>query len=454
MEHILDIDSKRFIVGLEWIKIAGGDPLLAARTHARSRKSPLSLLRAVEMDEGQLVYQVGLARQKQKSKTVYSAAAHLANLFPSMIAIDRLENDLYWICVSDNGRVLPGHDIAASDSEIRAIFSELQAEYTLDYMRLLMPKDVSSALGLTGFEDISPLAMLEEHEPDSSIQLKNLMGIPNSVYLSIAMAVLMAGGWAYLNHLEAEKARKLQELMEREAAEAAALEAQMAESKKNEITDDDLLSRAREEELLWLRDDFNTLNLMTAMKHMLVTRYELPRSHSGWSLETLSFNKLTKGELISLWKRDSGQLKALNDYFEGRASVSFSPQVDVGRVGLQVNMGSEGIADIESHLKKNGLNYQDIADVLIENKFEFTISVLKQEARKEVIKGLKNKSLESMPQLNMRMRKFEVVGSGKSDYVRLMAALEDAKNMLPDDITFDLVEGKFGWRFTGILYEL
>lgn len=454
MEQILEVGSHRYIIGLEWNPLTGSDPVLAARTMAKARKSPLGLLRTINTGDGQVIHQAGLAQKKVKG-VILAGAAQLANISPSMIAIDRLSEDLYWICVTDNGRVLPGHDAVASDSEVRRLFHELAEEYQLDYMRLVMTEDVAQTLSIGRIvEDISPLDLLEKTPPGDNLKLKNLIGVSNTTILGAIIGIMLVGGGGYWKYTEQIRQREYEEQMALEAMEAEAAEkARLANIKKGP-TDEEILAKAKEEEVGWLRDEFNQKGLLNALKHVYVLSGSMPTRQQGWVLEGISFNGESLKELRTAWKRDGGDLKGLKSALQGKGNVFFSSDFQQANASHKISLGDRGIQDIESFLKTRGMKQHTLVDLLFAEKLDFGVTVTTKTERQSSIEGLKDKSLEKVPQLIVKKWLFAISGTDVNSYVRLMAILEQVENMTPETIDVSRIDGAFVWKFTGTLQDL
>ena len=454
MEQILEVGGHRYIIGLEWNPLSGSDPLLAARTLAKARKSPLGLLRTINTGDGQVIHQAGLAQRAVKG-IILAGAAQLANISPSMIAIDRLSDELYWLCVTDNGRVLPGHDSVASDSEIKRLFHDLAEDYQLDYMRLVMTEEVAETLSIGRVvENISPLDLLEASEPGDNLKLKNLVGVSNTTILGAIIGIMLVGGGGYWKYADEIRQREYEQQMALEAMEADAAEKARLAAIPKGPTDDELLAKAREEEVVWLQEEFNHKNLINALKHVYVLTSTLPTRDSGWELQGVSFNSDNTQELRTSWKRDGGSLKGLKDALDGKGNVFFSSDFKLANSSHKIRLGDRGIQDIESFLKQRGMRQHTLVDLFLAENLDFGISVTTKTERKSSIEGLKDKSLESIPQLTVKKWLFAISGQDVDSYIKLMNILQQVDNMTPETIDVSRINGAFVWKFTGTLQDL
>lgn len=461
MERIFDIGGKRLVTSLEWMKLQGKDAALAAKLQAKQRGSKLGTLRTVAIEDGPTVSQVGLCHSKKVKGAFYSAAAHLANIHPSIIAIEQLEDDQFWFCVIGEGRVIPGYDVITSGTEIRNMFQELSASTSLDYMKMLMTSRVAMELsldddGLDNLINQSPIEAMSEEAVAENTRIKNLIGIPNTVYMGLALVVLVGSFGGFMKYQEVQKQRELEALIAMEAMDLNKIEKEVTVEKVIDQgpTDDELLRRARQQEIEWLRDDFNSLNAMPALKHFYFMVKELPRYKAGWKLDRITFVSNSPKTLTAQWSREKyGTPYSIREAFGSDVSVSFTPEMNVSRTGHKISLGSRGVEDILGYIRSKGQNNQVFATDLMNNSLKFTATVKNLEQRRESIAGLKNKAFERMPQLSMRIREFQITGDSLDGFVSLMDVVQRANNFLPELINLERVQDGISWKVTGSLYE-
>nr|WP_274645069.1 type 4b pilus protein PilO2 [Pseudomonas serbica] len=421
---------------------------------AKARKSSLGLLRTVTDSDGHVIHQVGLAQKKVKG-VILAAAAQIATISKSAIAISQLSGELYWLCITDNGRVLPGYDRIGNAAEIIKAFQEFEEDYQVSYMQLLMTSDVAQALRVRhGVEDINPLDILAEQVPTDAIKLKNLAGISNTTMLGAAIGILLVGGGGYWKYTEELRQRALEEQLALEAFEAESREKARLAGLTKGPTDEEILAKAREEEVTWLRDSFNSRSLINALKHMYVMTSRMPLQQGGWTLDSIVFAGSNPQELRTTWKRNGGTLASLKDGLEGQGAVSFSNDFSQASASHKISLGNRGIEDIEHFIPERGLRQHQLVDLFIAEGFPFSISTVTTTQRPSNIKGLKDKTLENVPQLFVKKWSFGLSGKNKDSFVKLMSLLQNVENMTPDSVEVVRTGGDFSWKFTGILQDL
>lgn len=461
MERIFDIGGKRLVTSLEWIKLQGKDAALAAKTQAKQRGSKLGTLRTVAMEDSPTVSQVGVCHSKKLKGAYYSAAAHLANVHSSIIAIEQLDEDQFWFCVISDGRVIPGYDSVTSATEIRNMFQELSTSIPLEYMKMLMTSRVAMQLGLDddGLDNLinqSPVDAMAELAVAENTRIKNLIGVPGTVYMGIMLVLLVAAFGGFMKYQEIQKQRELDELMAQEAMDLNKIEKEVTVEKVIDQgpTDDELLRRARQQEIEWLRDDFNTINTMPAFKHFYFLSKELPRYKAGWKLSKVSFTSANPKTITAQWSREKyGTPYSIRESFGSDVSVAFTPEMSVSRTAHKVSLGSRGVEDILGYIRTQGQTHQVFVTDLMNNGVHFTASVKTEDQRKEVIAGLKNKAYENMPQLSMRVREFQMSGVSFDEFVSLMDVVQRANNFVPKSIELERLDSGITWKVSGSLYE-
>lgn len=460
MERIFDVNGKRFVTSLEWIPLAGKDANLSAKVLSKSRGCKYGVVRTIVIEDGPTASQVGLFHQKLKG-VFYSAAGQLANIHSSVLGIEKLGEDLYWLCVADNGRVLPGYDVISSGPEIRKLLQVISPDVNPHYMKIIMESSVALELKLDDIDldllvNKSPLQELEEVTPDVNVKIKNLVGIPSAVFLGAAMIVVIAAMGGFWKYSEIEKQRELEALMAQDRMDLNKIESQVTVEKVivRGPTDEELMRRARQEEITWLRDDFNSLGTLSALKQFYFMVQELPRHRAGWELATVRFDGTASDQISALWKRGGyGTPQSIRQSFGKDVGMSFTPDMVSARTSHKISLGSRGIDDILGYIKRQGIGHQAFATDLINNSLEFTSSVVQAGERKKPIEGLENKALATEPQLTMKMRKFEINGDNIDRFVVMMSVMQRANNYLPETIEINRAKGVVRWKLTGTLYE-
>lgn len=452
MEQIIEVEGHRYMLGLQWLQLQGKDPMLAAKTKAKAGKTPYGIIRSIDRGDGSSSFQVAMTAMKPRGP-VNVGAAHLVNIHPSVIGIEKLDQDLYWMCVADSGRVLPGYDIVLSDSEVKMLLSELSSEFELDYMVMAMDEQVAATFGISSYTGESPIKSMGVKTPSDEIKLRNLAGLPSTVYLGGLIGVVAIGFGGFMMHQKNQAKIELERMI---AIQQAAQEEKerLAKEGNKENSEEEILKRAKEEEIQWLRDDFNTLRLIPAMTQIHMLNNHLPSYFMGWRLSEIVFSKDNPKEMISIWSREGGLILSLNELFiETGETVAFSSDFSTARVGHAINLGSEGIADILDYIDKNRVNHQVIADLFYSSDTSFSMEVLNSSKRKEPIEGIADTHMRELPQLMMRKRDFTAEVNGKDSFLILKKRLNSVKNLLPERISVEKSEKESKFVIKGILYE-
>jgi hypothetical protein len=262
------------------------------------------------------------------------------------------------------------------------------------------------------------------------------------------------GGGGYWKYTEELRQRAIEEQLALEAFEAEAREKARLAALSKGPTDEEILAKAREEEVTWLRDSFNSHSLINALKHVYVMSSRMPTQQAGWTLDSIIFAGANPEELRTTWKRNGGTLAGLKQGLEGQGAVSFSNDFSQAGASHKISLGNRGIEDIERFIPERGLRQHQLVDLFIAEGFPFSISAVTTAQRPSNIKGLKDKTLETVPQLFVKKWSFGLSGKDKASYVKLMSLLQNVENMTPDSVEVVRAGGDFSWKFTGILQDL
>ena len=460
MERMVEVNGKNLVLGLEWSKLAGDKPADAAKRTAQARKCNMGVLWSVSVDDDEglsskIVHSLGLCHNRFKG-AIYSGAAALAMAQSSVIGIEQLDDDLFWMIVTENGRVLPGYDSLGSEAEIKRKLQELALDIQLDYMQSYMTAQVAQRFSIDESIDESPLNLIGKSTISEAMRIKKLSSIPRAVYLGAGILALGGGLFAYTQHLEAEKQRELEALIAAESQNLDNIEQEVTVEKVIDKgpTDADLLKMARQEEITWLRDDFNKVNRLPAMKSILLNFISLPNSANGWDLKEVVYTSDRPDAISAIWKRTFGSPNSIKEVMKGRANTGFTPDFSQASSSIKVNIGNPGIEDVLKIINENGIGHQDFISRLVEKSLPFDASVSESKERRHPIAGLKDKALENIPQLEISSRLISISSDKIEDFAVAMEVLEPADNYLIDRITFfNQGAGKVNWKIEGKLYE-
>lgn len=460
MERMVEVNGKNLVLGLEWSKLAGDKPADSAKRTAQARKCNMGVLWSVSVEDEEgissnIVHSLGLCHSKFKGP-IYSGAAALAMAQASVIGIEKLDDDLFWMIVTENGRVLPGYDSLGSEAEVKRKLTELALDIQLDYMQSYMTSEVASLFNIYEAIEESPLSLIGKSTISEAMRIKKLSSIPRAVYLGAGIVALGGGLFGYMQHLEAEKQREYEAMIAAEAQSLDKIEQEVTVEKVIDKgpTDADLLRMARQEEISWLRDDFNKVNRLPAMKAILLNFISTPTSVNGWDLKEVVYSNERPDAVSLIWSRSYGSPSSLKEVMKGRANTGFTPDFEKASSTVKVNIGTPGIEDILQVINQKGIGHQDFVSLLIESGLEFDASVTDSRQRKQAIAGLKDKTLENIPQLEIASRTISIESDKIEDFVVAMSVLETADNYLIDRMTFfNQGAGKVNWKIEGKLYE-
>lgn len=457
MERIVEIGGKAVLLGLEWSKLAGDKPVDSARRLAALRKRPMGIIWSVSVgdeESSQVINSLGLSREIHKG-AIYSGAAAIAEAHDSVIGIQLIDDDLYWLVVTENGRVLPGYDAVCSEFELGKKLIDLASDTQTDYMQSYMDDETALVFSIHDYISKSPLELISEASIKEQMRVKKMAGIPRSVFMGVGIVALGGILFGYTKYVEYEKQKELERLIALESMSLDDIEDEITVDKVIDKgpTDADILRQARQQEIVWLRDDFNRVNLISAMKGVLFTLNSMPDEVGGWKVKGITFNVSSAGIISIFWERLHGSPDSLKSFIGKRAATGFTPDFKSANSSFPVKLGSPGIVDILSVVKDQKTAHQDLATSLIERSIQFTSGIIDNTVRRREIKGLSDKTLGGMTQLEVSKRLFSLSGDSIDSFVNSMYVLESVDNFLLD--TIEIIPGRTqaSWKVEGTLYE-
>lgn len=460
MHITVDVNGKKLVLGMEWSKLAGNKPALAARKLSQSRNCPMGLIWSVAVNDpnsqavDQVIHSVGLMPSRTKG-AAYSGAAALAKFKGSIIGIEDLGDDKFWLVATENGRVLPGYDTVTNELDVKRKLSDLAQDVEIDYMQLYMDQSTSDLFGFADTIAQNPLSLIDVDEIEDSMRLRKMQGIPRAAILGAGIVVIVGGLFGYTKYTDIKKANELQAMIEEEEWRMRNLEEQRRIQSSSQKPDDpELMRLARLEEIQWLRDDFNKVNLLPTLKQMMVLYDTLPTGvYSGWTLDELMYQRKDSGTVFTTWSRGTGSPDTLKQVLGSRASMAFTPSFDKATGMFSVQLGSRGYTDIITVIKNAGINHQDLVSQMVTAGIDFEATINPPEPRREAIEGLADKTMEYLSQLGMASRNFTFRGGSVAELLAAMNILEKADNLLLEKVVFSGKSNDFIWEIEGNLYE-
>lgn len=456
MQRIVVIDGKNVILGLDWSKVVGDKPAQAAKELAASKKCPLGIFWSVSVDSD-VVHSVGLSSLKVKG-TVYSGAAAVARADNGVIGVEQLDEDMFWMVVTESGRVLPGYDIIGSAAEINHKIKELAMDVELAFMAQYAEEGVALNFGLEEAKGESPFSLIQRLGINEGMRLKSMAGIPRAALMGGGLVLFGVAAFGYMQYAEHQRQLEFERLLAEEEAAGGFKPIDQEVTVEKIIdrgpTDADILRSARQEEIIWLQEDFNKVNRIPLLREMMDITLSVPLEKNGWVLKEVVYDSRNPSRVGVVWNREWGTPNGLREMMLGRGQTTFAPDFLSAVTMMRSDAGSPNIRDIMEAIKNNSLKHQDFASALIESGVNFTSALTENAERKEVIKGLKNKALETMPQLELTSREFMINGEDYSTFAGALDLIKKADNLLITRISFNPSEmNSMGWRIEGKLYE-
>lgn len=224
-----------------------------------------------------------------------SAAAVLAQAQESVVLIERLANDLYWLCTIEEGSVFPAGDLVGSKQLIEERLNEIRSDIAGKNIRLCdkfrdFHIDEAQTLEFSELvDDFTPPASLKCRPIQRRTLSKPVAGIVSVVLLACSVI----GAWQYIDSINNED----EENLRRQLAHQQALEKE---------------KRALERTL-----QQNSSALLATFADIVFDR---PLRAGGWRTHSYEW----QNNVISVsWQREHGDIQSIASYL-GASEFEFS----------------------------------------------------------------------------------------------------------------------------------
>ncbi len=215
-----------------------------------------------------------------------SAAAVLAQAQDSVVLIERLANDLYWLCTIEESSVFPAGDLVGNKQQIKERLNEIRSDIAGKNIRLYdkfgdFHIDEAQKLDFSELvDDITPSANLKCRP----IQRRNLSKPVAGIVLIVLLACSAVGTWQYIDSINYEDEKKFQ----RQLAHQQALE--------------------KEKRALELTLQQNSSALLATFADVVFDR---PLRAGGWRTHSYEW----QNNVISVsWQREHGDVDSIASY--------------------------------------------------------------------------------------------------------------------------------------------
>ena len=277
--------DKDFVIDISWLAPVIGPAAGRERRKTRELGSLKTNPVGYAEIETPVGYQLGAITEADEVGRP-SAAAMLAKAQESVVLIERLDSNLYWLCTIEDGAIFPAGDLVGSKDLIAERLKEIRS----DIVGKNIPHyEKSGEFNIDGAQPYSFEELIEDFEDDTDRICKPFKSRKvNQRAIGVAAAVLivgfMVGGWQYLDHL-AEKDNR--QLMRQQASQ-----------------------QSLEQEKLVLQQSLsqNAALLLATFADQVFGR---PLRAAGWRIHSYEW----QNDVISVtWHRDHGSLSDITAY--------------------------------------------------------------------------------------------------------------------------------------------
>lgn len=453
-------NDKTVALGLYWARLSGEKLKAEMAALSEEVNKSFGFTRRVETENGDISYQASLTDNKEL-KGVISGAAALADKYQDIIFIDSLDEDLHWICAISNHEVLAGGDRIISSDELKEVFEEFLSSFE-DSEDLLIVQSAESlefcdldADENLNFEDLMVNAEVEKFTKEFSLYKVEVIKSGSSTPILALMAVISLSAMGYhfvgpgfFNKKEPEIVFPSQD---------QSIVEQMVIERKPKVTEKDILRAAYEEEVQWLREDFNKSSPVKTIMRILAFDSLSSKYVAGWEAKELIYTYDDSDAIRIVWKRTGlGTPISLRQQLTNAASISFKLNGDTAVSTYNVvDIYDNGFGkdfDILGFIKNSNYKHENMMHDLISMGYLWDMKNAEFGERKSPIKGLKNKQKAKLRQLHLNVKTITVGGYNQDDLAAFVSVLDYAKTFQLKKISINLEEN-FQWSVDGELYE-
>lgn len=213
--------DQKMAIGLTWLAPA----VWSSSGRERRKTHALSSLDMEVVGYAEIETTSGLqlgATEEIDNLGLPSAAAVLAQKQDSVVLIERLANNLYWLCTIEEGSVFPAGDLVGSKQLIEERLNEVRSDIAGKNIRLYdkygeFQIDEAEKLEFAELVDDIALSASSKCRP---IQRHSLSKPVAGIVLFVLLACSVVGAWQYFDPINHEEEKKLQ----RQLAHQQALE--------------------------------------------------------------------------------------------------------------------------------------------------------------------------------------------------------------------------------------
>ncbi|MCP1674267.1 hypothetical protein J2T57_001369 [Natronocella acetinitrilica] len=458
--------SRTYALGLAWYHLAGERPLKEALAQVDEVGVPVGvgLLRKVERSSADGVkdihYQLGLSSTSDDAGS-HSAAALIADVLDDVVVIEPLDDGRYWLCAVLGGEVLPGCDLVVDggdvDERVSDLFGELGEQ--LDTAVVCAQAERAAQFGLQATHSAGVERMLEDlgAAPKRRHRVAKLTGISVPVVAAAALVVVLGLGYFGYSQWQASLAAETESFNHLELSlpdDSVVGVGEAARRSASAPSQAELLERAREQEIEWLANDFQTRDPAAVLGLVESAVAALPREAGGWRMALVEYDVAYPDEIMVLWEKDSRHARASTLRWGIGVDVPLSFALDGSSASSYHAVGApafRAVGDVLEHLAGSDFDHVSLMDALDGYALDWTMTEAASSARPAPIEGVQG-DLATRRQLNLARKDFTVVTERDLHRHALSRVLASADTALLSRVSARLGSSNT-WTVYGELYE-
>jgi hypothetical protein len=454
----IQIDGHNFIAGMKWSQLSGESLKAEVSAYASENSCKYGVIRKINNDG---VSRIQLGMLAEKVNKPWSAAGVLADIYPNIILVDYID-DAYWICAISGGLVLPGGDLFVKTAEdasnkVDDLINLINGEP--GEMVFAISDSISDDLEVVGTLNKTFSELIDGHEKSygQHNQVISLKGIPRPLVLG-GVFMLVCGGLLYAlmpsssSDVPQDDFSDLTEMTLPGNVKFSASE--MASGViSTSASEEKLLDAAKQEELMWLTEDFNANNSKVIVSNFVNLYASIPSEVSGWQKNGADFDTAEPEKLNVIWNKTYGTGLMLKNSLTGKnVSVAISIDGKKGSVFYKIPKIEKGqITDIQNFIKNSDYKKLSITNDLDLSGISWTATKHTDTSRPIAIEGIKDKNIAITRQLRSNITDMKIEGKGLNNLILASEILDRAKTFLTTRLVIQ--SENQSWVVYGALYE-
>lgn len=449
---VIKYGENNIAFGLQWMRLPGERISSEIAAALEERNTTLGIVRKIS-DEYDLRQQIGMCEDKS-AKGSYSAATLLAGSEDSVIFIDKVSDEAYWVCAIADKEILPGGDFVGPVDTVREKLEDLLGEFgpESDDLKIVASAIASEELEVEvdvtfSFEDF---VFKNEELFTKESKIGSIKSFPKpAMYL---IGIMLLGGAAYLGlNPKNERVEALSYVLPGDTPFQAIERVNLPLGP----SEDDILSAALMEEIKWLREEFELYKPESVIDSVMAVAREIPRYSGGWTAKDVKFDaKVRVGSLSVVWSKGLiGGTKTLIDGIDDIQGHRFSDDGQSGFTLHAIEMkGRRKVGrDILQYISRTEYGVTDLMDHLQNLNVAWSIRDPSISVRPVPIEGIKSKNLATKRQLNQRYKEFKANDTSILTLTALKNKLAKADTVLIKTVIINAQTDS--WQIVGEIYE-